>query len=181
MARLEAMIPDQAWAKTEGEAPKRSKVIKKTRRGHFIGTCCCRRRAFCLKSSINIFQFPQRFCKRHSNSFDSTYLLLGPAYPRILSNPTGLAYRLRTAYSTQHTGGTRVTLTGLLAVRNGEQIMTLSPKGDAMNVPVAREQLRQPQLTGPTVSILIPAFNAERWIGDTLRSALSQTWPSKEI
>src|SRR5262249_31339743 len=68
-----------------------------------------------------------------------------------------------------------------LAVRNGEQIMTLSPKGDAMNVPVAREQLRQPQLTGPTVSILIPAFNAERWIGDTLRSALSQTWPSKEI
>jgi len=33
----------------------------------------------------------------------------------------------------------------------------------------------------PLVSILIPAYNAERWIGDTIRSALAQTWPSKEI
>ena len=33
----------------------------------------------------------------------------------------------------------------------------------------------------PLVSILIPAFNAERWIGDTMRSALAQTWPRKEI
>ena len=31
------------------------------------------------------------------------------------------------------------------------------------------------------VSILIPAFNAERSIADTIRSALSQTWPNKEI
>jgi len=31
------------------------------------------------------------------------------------------------------------------------------------------------------VSILIPAYNAERWIGDTIRSALAQTWPRKEI
>jgi glycosyltransferase involved in cell wall biosynthesis len=31
------------------------------------------------------------------------------------------------------------------------------------------------------VSILIPAFNAETWIRDTVRSALSQTWPRKEI
>jgi len=31
------------------------------------------------------------------------------------------------------------------------------------------------------VSILIPAYNAEKWIADTLRSALSQTWPNKEI
>ena len=31
------------------------------------------------------------------------------------------------------------------------------------------------------VSILIPAYNAERWIADTLRSALSQTWPRKEV
>lgn len=31
------------------------------------------------------------------------------------------------------------------------------------------------------VSILIPAFNAEKWIADTLRSALAQTWCSKEI
>jgi glycosyltransferase involved in cell wall biosynthesis len=33
----------------------------------------------------------------------------------------------------------------------------------------------------PLVSILIPAYNAERWIGDTIRSAIAQTWPKKEI
>src|SRR6266516_4965171 len=33
----------------------------------------------------------------------------------------------------------------------------------------------------PLVSILIPAYNAEPWIGDTIRSALAQTWPRKEI
>jgi glycosyltransferase involved in cell wall biosynthesis len=31
------------------------------------------------------------------------------------------------------------------------------------------------------VSILIPAYNAERWISDTIESALAQTWPHKEI
>src|SRR4051794_29100360 len=33
----------------------------------------------------------------------------------------------------------------------------------------------------PLVSILIPAYNAEKWIGETLRSAILQTWPHKEI
>jgi glycosyltransferase involved in cell wall biosynthesis len=33
----------------------------------------------------------------------------------------------------------------------------------------------------PLVSILIPAYNAEKWIGDTIRSALNQTWSRKEI
>ena len=33
----------------------------------------------------------------------------------------------------------------------------------------------------PLVSILIPAFNAHEWIGDTIRSAVAQTWPRKEI
>ncbi len=33
----------------------------------------------------------------------------------------------------------------------------------------------------PLVSILIPAFNSESWISDTLRSAIAQTWPRKEI
>jgi glycosyltransferase involved in cell wall biosynthesis len=33
----------------------------------------------------------------------------------------------------------------------------------------------------PLVSILIPAFNAEAWIADTLCSALAQTWQPKEI
>jgi glycosyltransferase involved in cell wall biosynthesis len=31
------------------------------------------------------------------------------------------------------------------------------------------------------VSILIPAYNAERWIAHTVRSALAQTWPRTEI
>jgi len=31
------------------------------------------------------------------------------------------------------------------------------------------------------VSILIPAYNAEKWIGETIQSALNQTWPRKEI
>ena len=31
------------------------------------------------------------------------------------------------------------------------------------------------------VSILIPAYNAERWIAETICSALGQTWPNKEI
>jgi glycosyltransferase involved in cell wall biosynthesis len=33
----------------------------------------------------------------------------------------------------------------------------------------------------PLVSILIPAFNAQEWIADTLRSAVAQTWKHKEI
>jgi GT2 family glycosyltransferase len=31
------------------------------------------------------------------------------------------------------------------------------------------------------VSILIPAYNAEKWIAETIRSALGQTWPRTEI
>ena len=31
------------------------------------------------------------------------------------------------------------------------------------------------------VSILIPAHNAQAWIGDAVKSALEQTWPKKEI
>src|SRR5438477_5078181 len=33
----------------------------------------------------------------------------------------------------------------------------------------------------PLVAILIPACNAERWIGDTIQSALAQTWPRAEV
>jgi glycosyltransferase involved in cell wall biosynthesis len=33
----------------------------------------------------------------------------------------------------------------------------------------------------PLVSILIPAYNAEAWIADTIKSAIGQTWPRKEI
>lgn len=33
----------------------------------------------------------------------------------------------------------------------------------------------------PLVSIVIPAYNAEKWIAYTLQSATAQTWPRKEI
>jgi glycosyltransferase involved in cell wall biosynthesis len=33
----------------------------------------------------------------------------------------------------------------------------------------------------PLISILIPAYNAEAWIGETIRSALAQTWPRTEV
>ncbi len=33
----------------------------------------------------------------------------------------------------------------------------------------------------PLVSILIPAYNSEEWIGDTIRSAIVQTWQRKEV
>ncbi len=33
----------------------------------------------------------------------------------------------------------------------------------------------------PLVSILVPAYNAEKWISETLRSAIAQTWDRKEI
>ena len=33
----------------------------------------------------------------------------------------------------------------------------------------------------PLVSILIPAYNAERWIADTIKSALAQTWERIEV
>jgi glycosyltransferase involved in cell wall biosynthesis len=33
----------------------------------------------------------------------------------------------------------------------------------------------------PLVSILIPAYNSEKWIAETLESAIAQTWSNKEI
>jgi len=33
----------------------------------------------------------------------------------------------------------------------------------------------------PLVSILIAAYNAEKWIAYTLQSAIAQTWQRKEI
>jgi len=33
----------------------------------------------------------------------------------------------------------------------------------------------------PLVSILIPAYNSQEWITETIESALAQTWPNKEI
>jgi glycosyltransferase involved in cell wall biosynthesis len=36
-------------------------------------------------------------------------------------------------------------------------------------------------MSAPLVSILIPAHNADKWVADTIRSAMGQTWKRKEI
>src|SRR5436190_9629795 len=36
-------------------------------------------------------------------------------------------------------------------------------------------------MSHPTVSVLIPCYNAEKYIGETLESVLRQTWPSIEV
>jgi len=36
-------------------------------------------------------------------------------------------------------------------------------------------------MTRPLVSILIPTYNAQEWVSDTIESALAQTWPRKEV
>jgi O-antigen/teichoic acid export membrane protein/glycosyltransferase involved in cell wall biosynthesis len=49
-------------------------------------------------------------------------------------------------------------------------------------LPATIVDARMPPSNGrPLVSILIPAFNAQEWIADTLRSAIAQTYEPKEI
>jgi glycosyltransferase involved in cell wall biosynthesis len=36
-------------------------------------------------------------------------------------------------------------------------------------------------MTGPFVSIVIPCYNAEKWVAEAIESALAQTWQNKEI
>jgi glycosyltransferase involved in cell wall biosynthesis len=37
------------------------------------------------------------------------------------------------------------------------------------------------QMSRAKITIGIPVYNCEHWIGDTIRSALNQTWPDKEV
>jgi glycosyltransferase involved in cell wall biosynthesis len=36
-------------------------------------------------------------------------------------------------------------------------------------------------MTPPLVSVLVPCYNAERWVGAALESVLTQTWPAVEV
>ena len=80
------------------------------------------------------------------------------------------------------------------AVSSGAQIVPVVEALNILGVPGcdARQSIRsrprpavavalQASPAKPSVSILIPAYNAEHWIADTLRSALAQTWEPKEI
>lgn len=90
----------------------------------------------------------------------------------------------RSRRSGRATGG----LTTLLAYsRWGWSFFTRRPPvGDNFERKIAdgRETCRpasSPCEQQPLVSILIPAYNAEAWIADTIKSALAQTWGRKEI
>jgi glycosyltransferase involved in cell wall biosynthesis/peptidoglycan/xylan/chitin deacetylase (PgdA/CDA1 family) len=80
------------------------------------------------------------------------------------------------------------------AVSSGAQIipvveaMKLLGAPGCETVPSHRPRMRakarasdRPTETNPLVSILIPSFNVQDWIADTLRSAIAQTWERKEI
>ena len=58
-----------------------------------------------------------------------------------------------------------------------EMVPWLRISSPSVAAPLARDAGED----GPLVSILIPACNAQRWIADTLRSAIAQTWRAKEI
>jgi len=47
--------------------------------------------------------------------------------------------------------------------------------------PLIGSEVRVGSRVRPLVSILIPAYNVEEWIADTIRSAIDQTWPRTEI
>jgi glycosyltransferase involved in cell wall biosynthesis len=80
------------------------------------------------------------------------------------------------------------------AVDSGAQIVPVVEGLKMLGVPGAlairagRPQVRpevlpavKPTPVKPLVSILVPAFNAQQWITDTLCSAVAQTWERKEI
>lgn len=45
----------------------------------------------------------------------------------------------------------------------------------------SRAELARPRPRLPLVSILIPAYNADRWVAEAIHSAAAQTWERKEI
>jgi len=80
------------------------------------------------------------------------------------------------------------------ASKSGAQIVPVIKALEVLRVPGCervsdRSGLRNSQISNtrhegaprPLVSILIPAFNAQEWISDTLGSAIAQTWERKEI
>jgi PST family polysaccharide transporter len=67
----------------------------------------------------------------------------------------------------------------MMPARKDVRATPLAPT--AVDASLPRTCVSQGTTSTPLVSILIPAFNSELWIADTLRSALQQTWEPKEI
>ena len=80
------------------------------------------------------------------------------------------------------------------SLHSGSQILTVAKALDVLGAAVPSREIPTSKPAPPTaaaiattsgaaplVSILIPAYNAQEWISDTLRSAIAQTWTRKEI
>jgi glycosyltransferase involved in cell wall biosynthesis/peptidoglycan/xylan/chitin deacetylase (PgdA/CDA1 family) len=84
------------------------------------------------------------------------------------------------------------------AISSGARILPVAAALDVLKVPVRQKfstrrsvdsesrgtrqpALLRPEAIRPLVSILVPAFNAQAWIADTIRCAISQEWDRKEI
>src|SRR5262245_53139933 len=48
-------------------------------------------------------------------------------------------------------------------------------------IPWMASEIGADSMDCPMVSVLIPCFNAERWIGDTIESVYRQTWRTIEL
>lgn len=76
-----------------------------------------------------------------------------------------------------------VALTSLTsATEKGSHTFSVgTTRASALKDATAKTQQDHPVATLPMISVVIPCYNAERWIGATLRSVLAQDWPKLEI
>ena len=75
-------------------------------------------------------------------------------------------------------------IAGLLGemARSGKSASINEPSAADEEATVQAIQSEQaPSKDLPLISILIPAYNAQEWIADTIHSAIAQTWPRTEI
>jgi glycosyltransferase involved in cell wall biosynthesis len=71
--------------------------------------------------------------------------------------------------------------TRIMGLRIPQALLRRSGESGETRQYLQRAHCRVTNGRGPLVSILIPAFNAQKWIAETLRSAIAQTWMDKEI
>ena len=68
---------------------------------------------------------------------------------------------------------------GESATARGQGCPPYGPIRGGTRIPTAARKFHD--TVKPVVSILIPAYNAQKWIAETIQSALAQTWERKEI
>jgi glycosyltransferase involved in cell wall biosynthesis len=72
-------------------------------------------------------------------------------------------------------------LSGDRSKRQGSRTINRQVRGRELVSSISKLSGRDARFEEPLVSILVPAFNAEESIAETLRSAIGQTWQRKEI